>query len=353
MQLAQLWRLDLLRPLAASIDQISNPDDWEKTFVTAEFAIAEGDRDAAEAKLWSLFDPRFATKSLATWTAPMPTGVLISSRPAAIPEVAYRERRLNGLTTLTPPPFAPDRNLHNPYPDPIQTIYDARDHALLYLAMIATNAQRAPAFLEKLTALTAPWPQAERIVTWGIVQNPEGLIREISAYASQPRSPQLDRLCYDDDLSAMQRLQPGSPLALKVGELLRQFPRPANPPRQFPTPEESVHFLEVYNAFRTGRYDETRKAFDDTVIHLRRLGHSSTAFWMRGIETSLGMMTVQSETQSTETGRGRSHRRQTSSASELWKPESSTVESGERTLWPHDDPGREGFHPFRQNRASP
>src|SRR5262249_54437046 len=116
---------------------------------------------------------------------------------AAIPGAHLSDRlwSVGALLSNTPHVYTPERSVQSYRVYRVETLQDARDVALLYLAVLAAEARQSPQFLARLETVAATWPRSERVLAWAVVENPRGLLREITAAANEPRDPALDRLC--------------------------------------------------------------------------------------------------------------------------------------------------------------
>ena len=270
-----LWQLDLARPAADALATAGNEGGWEAALLRAELLIAERDWPPAEEALWSILDTKWDAQPLAAgyeqWAAHPAAVQQIAAMPGAY--LQDRIRRANWYLDGTPAPFNPKLTLSADRTTPVETLTDARDLALLYLAMIAAETQRAPDFLARLAHATAAWPRVERLMAFLIVQNPAGALGEMEAYAGEAREGRIDRFCRDQ-LAAIRRLPLESEQTERAAALMKRFPdAPPLGLESLASPDFGERFRQSNRAFRDGKFAEAWKIFEETSAAFRASGN--------------------------------------------------------------------------------
>ena len=107
---------------------------------------------------------------------------------ASFPRTDFSTRRqlFSQYRAVPPAIFAPASGPATPTRKALATLQDARDLALLYLALIAEKEPHAEEFVKRLGACLETLPVEERGFAWAAVENPANLLREIAALPSQP-----------------------------------------------------------------------------------------------------------------------------------------------------------------------
>jgi hypothetical protein len=271
-QLPKFWQLDLTRPAAEALEKVARGGSWEATIMRAELLIMEKEWAAAEEALWNMFDAKFDAEPLAAgdlaWVAGRPLFVPV----AAIPGAHYSQRasRLGD----TPPLFSPglftarDRLVH-------ETIHDARDRTILYLAVIAAETQRAPTFVTQLAKHIADWPRAERLFAWAVVQNVPGLLQEMEGYTKETRNPALDVFCRRQ-LTNIQRQSLSPDLQARVSALTVSFP--GNDWTAALARGLALRFEEAARSLREGALNEAWRKFEEAASGASNGGIRATDF---------------------------------------------------------------------------
>jgi hypothetical protein len=274
-QLPELWQLELALPMAEALARPASEGNWDAALLRAELLIAEKMWEPAEEALWSILDPKCDAQPLAagaqTWAHVRLPFLHSAAMPGA--HLMERTRRLTEYLNRTPVPFNPKLTTTTEWSAPIETLHDARDLAVLYLAMIAAERQRAPAFVAQLAPRIAAWARAERLLAWAIVQNPAGTLSGMVGDAGEPRDRALDGFCRVQlaNIRAL-RLEPelaesAAAIADKLAEPMAPDPNAVRPSRDY-----GQKFRESNRAFSEGRFDEAWKIFAETAAAFRASG---------------------------------------------------------------------------------
>jgi len=199
------------------------PEDWQGRLLLGDLFLSEGEQAKAQDVYWQVFEME---KDSAAMNAANPltsggTGQATSSA-ASVPALttisqiyqsplAQRVSRTPQLRqTATPKIMGRGMQLyHSNFRNRMagmgmstgngNNLEEARDTALVYLALLAMNNEREGEFLEKLDAVLDKRKASfeERLVTYSIIESPKRLLRTVKEYLDHPeqRSEAADQFC--------------------------------------------------------------------------------------------------------------------------------------------------------------
>jgi tetratricopeptide (TPR) repeat protein len=274
----RLRQLDLARPMAALVEQNLATTDWEGLLTLAELRIAEGDFAGAEVPLWQVLEgrpsePALSTRALEEGNRPGEARVHASFSGA---DFSRRRSFFDQYREIPPALFAPDSSRVFTTIRPLATRQDARDHALLYLALIAEKTSRAAEFVGRLEPLVAARPIEERIFAWVAIESPAHLIREAAALATHANSPRAQAFCAEELrlMAEFAQIDDATKAAAKEAAARLPARRPASPA----VASKRAGFSRAMTAFTPGKPDYTRavEQYERTVAELRTAGEEMT-----------------------------------------------------------------------------
>ncbi|HEY3899516.1 MAG TPA: hypothetical protein VGM54_12925 [Chthoniobacter sp.] len=271
--LPNLWQFELSQSIADTLAKAGD-ERWDAALFRGELLIAEKDRPGAEEALWSILDPHSEAQPLASGEKSWAVRPTPSQHDAAMPGAHFDERihQVTKYVEHIPSPFNPRIAIDVDRMAQVETLTDARDLALFYLAAIAAQNQRAPEFVSKLEQRIAGWPRPERLLAWTIVQNPPHALAEMVGYAGETRTAQIDRFCREE-LPAIHRLQLPPEDARRADDLAKIFPAETPDAKKTTTSlDYGERFRNSNKAFRDGRFEDAWKLFTETSAAFRITG---------------------------------------------------------------------------------
>jgi hypothetical protein len=190
--------------------------DWRSRLVLAEMAMGQGDAETAQRRLWEILDmpvepsppqappPPAATPQPVFWNAYGYGGYSGYSALNArvqraffyrqnLAQLSARNRRGGRYPNFRWSSYGGSMGQQSKTPN---TLAEARDAAVIYLAAVAEQQGQEQAFLDKLEKKLSNASRKERILTFGMLDARESLTREIALEAAQPSGDtELDQYC--------------------------------------------------------------------------------------------------------------------------------------------------------------
>ncbi|MDQ3624093.1 MAG: tetratricopeptide repeat protein, partial [Verrucomicrobiota bacterium] len=293
----------LAEALRAGLER--HPGDWRTRLALAEIQIGMGELDSAERLLWEIFGmkeepgspspiPAAATPAAPTASAApvAATSALLSAKAAYYPAYyasawntrsvskysarlsrSYRARQSFTEIVSARKSALSRRGSHrftsgSGTPPPLNTLEEARDTALVYLAMLATQRDRGDAMLTALAPKLAPMPAGERIFAYALVEARQAALREIDhEIKSASGDPDTDAFCVQFLVSHAQGSLSASSLDPVMLARIESFLGREKDPRRAVPQEVTYHSLLL----QAGRPEEARKVADRVLARAESL----------------------------------------------------------------------------------
>lgn len=277
----EIRSLELSKETLALLQKHSDQAGWEGFLALGELQAGEGNLEEAEKSFWKLLDPALVDRSYSVMALGIPGMGKQLFEPTSRgiqPGGTFNERirHIYFLTVIGPPILQLSKDSGERRKTPLLIARDARDLALVYLALIAEKSDKQNEFLDKLKPLLAGREIAQRIFAYISIPAAKPLVAEIQTYRASGQTfkildefldEQLRRLTHKSifDGEDLTKLHAVLPKAKETGTA------PANTSDSAPAPDSGSTYLRIWKdaneAFGLADFDKAAEVAGVAIGH--------------------------------------------------------------------------------------